>query len=1605
MPATAKKKSTKRAHSTATPAQTASKQSAEKYAKAFMASPDSVTITLLANGRLLEVNEGFTRLTGWSADHAIGRTTVELGLWPDQRDRERMVETLKKEHHCRDLAVRIRRHDGAFRDCEVSAELLELDGQACMIAVTRDITARRRAEAMLEYRLRFERLIAEISSRFIGPSPQDLDALIESALEDIGRFVRADSAYLFRLSDDGVKISMTHLWRTAELRTDKLQLQSLDLALMPSWTSRLKNNEVVAIATIDTLTDEFESLRENLRQQGVGAMLDVPMTYEGRPIGFLGFSTCQSNRPWTDDEIGLLRLAGQVFASAIQRRADVQALEASEARLQSIIDNSPALIYMKDLDDRYLLANRGFAEMLGKSKDEITGRTTPDLLPPDVVESCLVTDRQVLESGEAMQFEESAPGPDGLLTYLSVKFPLVDAHGETYAIGGISTDITTRNKLTDALRSLVEASSVEGGQAYFDTLIRNLTRLMGTKIAWVAEKGPDQPPAMQTLSAWIDGGLVDNFAYELKGTPCENVFGGEICFCNERVASLFPGDPHLAEMGLESYLGTPLLSPDGEPIGLLVAMDTKPLSHPDLAQDIIRIFAAHAGAELARQRAEDALTRRDAILRAVSKAAESFLRSSTWDEHIQEILRHLGLATGASRVYIRNVEGTGEAMTAPLLHEWCDEGVPSVSESADYGVLDMGHPSRTNIREALNNGDILHDPRGPLLPGDGPDIIDDISHLHSMIIVPVRTGGTLWGMFVLHFPTTRIITEAELEAIKAAAETLGAAIERLRVQTALSHSDAVLHAVTLATTRFLRTPEWEDYVDEILEAIGSAAGASRSFLSNYYHDDADVLRLTKTHEWCKEGVPPLKNHPSMKHLDVKAAGFGPMVDALGAGQTLVVNTETLESEEKTFFERLDSEIVTFVAAPVFVDDRLWGTIGLEHRRPGGWKGMELDALRAAADAIGSAVKRLEIERARKESEMRFERLSRATFEGVFIHEQGRIIDANDSFCALTGFPLDELVGTEAMRFVVPEDRARVGALIRDGGDESHEAMGQKRDGTLVPLEFRARTLQYDGTPRRIVAVRDISERRQAEAALERRDRILQAVRFAAARFLESASWQEHIPDVLRRLGEAARVSRVYIFKHEPETSGESISRLTHEWVADGIQPTYRDRRLQQLNLREQGLKRFEETLGSGEVMYGHTNSLTPEERLIFDEQDVVSFALAPIIMDDHWWGTIGCDECRAGREWTSAEIDALKAAADTLAAAIANTRAFREISELRRQLELENEYLREQAGEEQAFGDIVGRSTAMQKLFTQIDLVAPTESTVLIQGESGTGKELIARAIHGRSKRHSRALIKVNCASIPRELFESEFFGHVRGSFTGAIKDRAGRFELADGGTLFLDEVAEIPVELQGKLLRVLQEGEFERLGEERTRKVDVRVIVATNRNLEEDVAAGRFRRDLYFRLSVFPIQVVPLKERSDDIPLLAEHFLEHTCRRLGVPLPRFKQKHVVQLQTYDWPGNIRELQNVIERAVIRSRQGYIQLDLPERTGDPQVTLSPGPETPARIRTEREMRNAERDNLIAALDMAGWKIYGSDGAAQILGLPPSTLASRMRALSVRRPRR
>ncbi len=419
-----------------------------------------------------------------------------------------------------------------------------------------------------------------------------------------------------------------------------------------------------------------------------------------------------------------------------------------------------------------------------------------------------------------------------------------------------------------------------------------------------------------------------------------------------------------------------------------------------------------------------------------------------------------------------------------------------------------------------------------------------------------------------------------------------------------------------------------------------------------------------------------------------------------------------------------------------------------------------------------------------------------------------------------------------------------------------------------------------------------------------------------------------------------------------------------------------------------------------------TQSLHLERPEWVQREGIRSIAALPLISRDEVLGVLATLTREPLDEQAFAWLGTF---ANQAAVAIANARAFEELDRLRKQLELENAYLHEQVKERLAFGEIVGESLALQEVLQQIDMVAGTDAAVLITGESGTGKELAARAIHEQSARRDRPLVTVNCASVPRDLFESEFFGHVRGAFTGAVRDRMGRFQLADKGTIFLDEVGEIPLELQGKLLRVLQDQKVQRVGEDHVRQLDVRVIAATNHDLKRECESGRFRRDLYYRLSVFPVELPPLRDRPEDIGPLAAHFMDLAARRLNRPEVRLTDQALGQLIAYDWPGNIRELRNVIERAAILSLRGPLRID--RVLGTTEAVARGGPARPGadvaevnRVLSRDELSRHERDNIIAALKQAGWRVSGMGGAAEILGVKPTTLTSRLKRFGIERPR-
>jgi formate hydrogenlyase transcriptional activator len=477
-----------------------------------------------------------------------------------------------------------------------------------------------------------------------------------------------------------------------------------------------------------------------------------------------------------------------------------------------------------------------------------------------------------------------------------------------------------------------------------------------------------------------------------------------------------------------------------------------------------------------------------------------------------------------------------------------------------------------------------------------------------------------------------------------------------------------------------------------------------------------------------------------------------------------------------------------------------------------------------------------------------------------------------------------------------------------------------------------------------------------------------------------------------------------------QTASESLRRLIrHEYASLVLyDPAKGQLRLEAMDFPEgQSLIREEQPPSLEDSPAAH--AMRTRQPLILDRIDAERFPAAitrrllevgirsavciPLLRGDRALGTLNVASTREAA-FAPNDVELLTQISNELAIAVENALAFLQIEELKNKLSEEKLYLEDEIRTEYDFEEIVGESQSLKRVLHDVETVAPTDSTVLIRGESGTGKELIARAIHNLSARRQRTFVKINCAAIPTGLLESELFGHERGAFTGAISQKIGRFELADKGTLFLDEIGDIPLELQPKLLRVLQEREFERLGSTRTIKVDIRLVTATNRDLSQMVAGREFRGDLFYRLNVFPIPLPPLRERRDDIPLLVRYFTQKYARRMNKQIESVPAGAMEALTNWNWPGNVRELENFIERAVILTRGSALHVPLAElRNGSPE---------PAPAGALSTLEEAEREHILRALKECDWIIGGPAGAAARLGMKRTTLQSRMQKLGIRR---
>jgi PAS domain S-box-containing protein len=597
----------------------------------------------------------------------------------------------------------------------------------------------------------------------------------------------------------------------------------------------------------------------------------------------------------------------------------------------------------------------------------------------------------------------------------------------------------------------------------------------------------------------------------------------------------------------------------------------------------------------------------------------------------------------------------------------------------------------------------------------------------------------------------------------------------------------------------------------------------------------------------------------------------------------------------------------------------------------------------------------------RQSEERFGKAFRSNPQPMSITrlDNGLYIDVNESFLAMSGYERTEVVGHTSLDLGIWTDqqhrRQFMESLIDEGSLANVETIFVTRSGFPRTLLSSAERVEINGQDCVLVASSDITERMQAQQALKESE----------ARFRNMA---DTAPVMIWVAGVDKGCN--YFNQQWLDFTGRTMAEELGDGWTLGVHPANLDGCLQMYSAAFDRREpfRMEYRLRRADGAY----------RWVIDT-GTPRFSAAGKFL-----GYIGsCVDITDRKESEAAVVEAHEQLVI----------AHEEVSRLKNQLQEENIYLQEEIKLQQNFGDIVGASDALKYVLFKIEQVAPTDSTVLITGETGTGKELVARAIHSASARGDRPMVKVNCAALSASLIESELFGHERGAFTGALNRKIGRFELADGATIFLDEIGELPLELQVKLLRIIQEGEFERLGSSKTVKVDARIIAATNRNLKEQVNQGLFREDLWYRLNVFPITVPPLRQRREDIPMLVEHFSRTFSRKLGKEIASVAPATINALRNYSWPGNIRELANVIERAVINAHGPVlrVQEQLQPVNGDSAHAVN------------KTLEEVERDYIMRILEDRGWKIEGPNGAAHVLGMNPSTLRTRMAKLSITKP--
>ena len=631
-------------------------------------------------------------------------------------------------------------------------------------------------------------------------------------------------------------------------------------------------------------------------------------------------------------------------------------------------------------------------------------------------------------------------------------------------------------------------------------------------------------------------------------------------------------------------------------------------------------------------------------------------------------------------------------------------------------------------------------------------------------------------------------------------------------------------------------------------------------------------------------------------------------------------------------------------------------------------------------------------------EDKFELLVNQAGDAFFVLDyEGSIIDVNHQACISTGYSESELMKMHISKIDTEVEQKEHKTEFWNSLDPSQyitfEGIHRRKDGSTFPVEIRLGRLDLNEKKLLLALARDITDRREKETELKNQIEFQQLVSQISTEFtgLSGAEFEEAIQNSLAVIGGYFGVDAVRLFRVSPQGD---VLKIRLMWQSEHLAPQN-----EAIEINKMKFPKLAAYYSSGKhVLFSKfiDSPKWPQTRKILKFFGTKAGVGVPLESDKSGVDVIAMDCVMREYQWPEGTIDKVEVIGKVLLSAILRREAeaeilngFSEIRRLKEQLQQENIYLKEEIKGIKNYDTIIGESKALKYVLFRVEQVAPTDTTVLISGETGTGKEVFCNTLHQLSLRKNKPLVKVNCAALSPTLIESELFGHEKGAFTGANEKRIGRFELADGGTILLDEIGEMSLEVQAKLLRVLQEGEFERLGSSKTIKVNVRIIAATNRNLEEEVKKKRFRIDLYYRLTTFIITIPPLRDRKEDVPLLVNFLTNKLGKKLNKSVKKVPHTLMRKLVNYSWPGNVRELENVIENALIISNGEVLKAEIPEGFGLTTMRKS-------------KLEDLEREHIIKILESVNWQIGGKDGAAERLGLKRTTLNSKMKKLKIKK---